>query len=34
LAKTDGESKSGRQHQSMLPFSDTRAALRQLPITP
>src|SRR5690554_3605395 len=34
LAKKDGESKYGRQHHSMFPPALTKAAVRQLPITP
>jgi hypothetical protein len=34
LAKTEEELNSGRQHQSIHPVFDTRAALLQLPITP
>jgi hypothetical protein len=30
----EGESKSGRQSQSMLPAFDTSAAVRQLPMIP
>src|SRR5690554_37136 len=34
LAKKDVESKYGRQHHSMFPSALTKAAVRQLPITP
>jgi hypothetical protein len=33
-AKTLGESKAGKQYQSMDPFIPTRAAVRMLPMTP
>ena len=33
-AKTEGESKSGKQNQSILPLSDINAAVRQLPTAP
>jgi hypothetical protein len=34
LEKMDGESKSGKQNQSMLPVSEINAALLQFPTTP
>lgn len=34
LAKTDGESNLGKQHQSIDPVLEIKAALLQLPIIP